>query len=114
MHIPVGMNSSHNVNLSYSGKGVFFGKLNQFVDAQFPAAFLPLFSTIRAEGTMVDANVGGFQMDVAVEIDLLPVDPVANMISQNSQKWQGAFLVEQNSLFGGDALAGSNIFGYLN
>jgi hypothetical protein len=59
---------------------------------------------------MVDADVGGFKVDVTVEINLFPIDPVAHMIRQNSKERQRAFPVEEDSLFGSDALACSYIF----
>ena len=87
-----------------------FGHPDQFVDAKFPASLFPFFATVGAEGTMVDADIGGFEVDVPVEKNLFPIDFVPYMIRQNSQKRQGSIPEKPLPIIGRNAFTGRYFF----
>jgi hypothetical protein len=63
------VNTANNVNFGGSPCCIFFNISQNIFNAAFPGTFLSLVTAVRAKFTVIDTNIGGFDMKIAVKIN---------------------------------------------
>src|SRR5947209_5090027 len=93
---------------------VFFYDVEHLLLGQLPAfVAVGIDAGIGAEIAGEDADVGGLDMKIAIEIGLVAVFAFADIIGEGSQEGKAAFFKQKNAFFGCDPLLCEDLFSYL-
>ena len=97
-HIHFGVHAAHDMHFGDGLAIVCFNDIEHLFDAEFPSVLLlRIEARVGAEGAAEHAYIGGLDMEIAVEISGIAVQPLADEIGQGAHKAGAALFKEEQS-----------------
>jgi hypothetical protein len=105
------MDATYDVNLRDGFAVVFLYDVQHLLLGQLPAfVAVGIDPGIGAEIAGEDTDVGGLDMEIAIEIGLVAVFAFADIIGEGAQEGKAAFFEQQDAFCGCDPLLREDLF----